>query len=235
MPTSFYKIGHRGAAGYSKENTLDSFQKALSLGANMIELDVHRCQSGEVVVAHDKDIERLTSQKGLIKEKGLTELKQLGFFSLAQVLEHLPFHTNINIELKERETAEPVAELLRYHLKIGKFQFDNFLISSFDFSAIKKFKTLMPQIKVGLLISRNPFSCLIKIFPFVIDFYIRRARKIKAFSLHLDKKLVRPNIIKKIHQNNLRIFVYTVNQSEEIKQLKQWGVDGIFSDYPDRL
>ncbi len=231
----FYKIGHRGASGYEKENTLASFQKALSLGADIIEMDIHICQTGEPIVIHDKEINRLSQQKGLVKDKSLTELKELGFFSLADILEVLPSKTNFNIELKEKEAVKPVIQLLEYFIKMEKFSINNFLISSFDYPTLKKFYSLMPQIKLGLLIPRSPLAYLMKYFPFFSNFYVRRAQKIQAYSIHLFKKNVNSEITNIFHHNGFKVFVFTTNKLSEIKRIKAMGADGIFSDYPDRL
>ena len=71
------KVGHRGASGYEPENTLLAFKKAIEIGADMIELDVRRCKSGELVVIHDETVNRTTNGKGEVSEKTLTELKGL--------------------------------------------------------------------------------------------------------------------------------------------------------------
>ena len=70
-------IGHRGAMGYEPENTLRSFQKALDLGVDMIEFDVHLCKSGELVVFHDEKVNRTTNGQGYIAQKSLEKLKEL--------------------------------------------------------------------------------------------------------------------------------------------------------------
>jgi len=108
------RIGHRGAAGHAPENTLASFRKAIELGLDMTELDVHVCASGELVVIHDENVDRTTNSKGWVSKLSLTELKRLDAGAgetvptLAEVLDLLKDRIMLNIELKGLGTAEPV-------------------------------------------------------------------------------------------------------------------------------
>lgn len=232
----FYKIGHRGAAGHLPENTLPSFKKALELDANMIELDAHICKSNEIVVIHDKTINRVTSQKGLIKKKTYQELHTLNIPTLAAVFNLIDQKAKINIELKSANIAEPLANLIKDYVQNKNWTYENFLISSFDKKELKKIHQLLPQIKIGVLVTnKNPFTFFIKKIPFLLKPHLSFAKKIKSFSIHLHKSLINENIIQMAHRENLKIFAYTVNSQEEINYLKNIGIDGIFSNYPDRL
>jgi glycerophosphoryl diester phosphodiesterase len=126
------KIGHRGAKGYVAENTLASFQKAIELGADGIELDVHLCQSGEVVVIHDDTIERTTSGKGFVKDYSATELKAFGIPTLMSVFELVNKKCFINVELKTYETADKVAELIEQYVAEKDWKYEDFIVSSFE-------------------------------------------------------------------------------------------------------
>ena len=106
------KISHRGACGYEPENTLASFKKAIEINADMIELDVHVCKTGEVVVIHDEKVNRTTNGKGYVSQKNLESLKKLDagkgkkIPTLIEVLDLVNKRVKVNIELKGKKTAE---------------------------------------------------------------------------------------------------------------------------------
>lgn len=232
----FYKIGHRGAAGHAPENTLSSFKKALSLNVDMIELDVHLCRSGEVVVIHNKDTKKIDKKKGLIKNKTWAELQKINIPKLEEVLDLIKGRTRINIELKSPKTAQPVAEIINKYLNQKNWSCEKFLISSFNRRELKEIKQHLPQIKIGLLISHmGPVSFWINKLPLIFNYYLKTAERLNAFSLNIHRKLVTPKIIQVTQAQNIKAFIYTVNNPAEIRHLKEMGVDGIFSDYPDRL
>ncbi len=117
------KIGHRGAMGYAPENTLGSFAKALELGVDGIELDVHVCKSGEVVVIHDERVDRTTNGKGQVKEMTLKELKELDagkgerIPTLEEVLDFVDRRAFIDIELKAEGIGNSVADIVRKYIQ----------------------------------------------------------------------------------------------------------------------
>ena len=132
------KIGHRGAPGYEPENTLRSFEKAISMGVDMVELDVHKCKSGELVVIHDKKVNRTTNKKGFVKNKNLQQLKTLDagkkekIPTLKEVLDFINKRVKINIELKGPKTTEAVLKLIEEYINKKKSKYSQFIISSFD-------------------------------------------------------------------------------------------------------
>lgn len=232
----FYKIGHRGAAGYAPENTLLSFQKALELTVNMIELDVHICKSREVVVIHDKDTHRINNKKDLIKNQNYSDLKKLNILKLEDVLNLINRQVPVNIELKGVNTAEPVSKIIKNYITNNNWHINDFLISSFSKKELKKINHYLPEVKKGLLIGKKNCFFLLKKFPSLFfKRHLKFAKKIKAFSIHTHKDLINSEIVQITHANNFKIFTYTANSPEEIIHLKGLGVDGIFSDYPDRL
>lgn len=232
----FYKIGHRGAAGHARENTLSSFKKAISLDVNMIELDVHICKSGEVVVIHNKDTKKINNKKELVKNKNYCDLKKIGIPTLENVLDLVNRKTTVNIELKGKNTAYPVSQIIKNYIKNKRWKISDFLISSFDKQELEKIVKHLPRAKKAFLVSPlRPYSFWIKRFPFIFKSHLRFAKKIDSFSINLHKNLVNQKIIALAHSENLKVFVYTVNQEREIRYLKNIGVDGIFSDYPERL
>ncbi len=222
-------IGHRGAAGHKPENTLSSFQKALELGVDMVEFDVYVCRSGEVVVIHDDRLERTTNGSGYVVEKNFQELRQLDAGDsekiplLEEVLDLCAGKTKVNIELKGLHTAEAVWLVLEKYLKQGKFQEEDFLISSFDHFELKKFQNFNPQIKLGALLEGIPLSLA------------QFGEDVGAYSVNLSLDFVNKEIIDDAHKRGLKVFVWTVNHPEDFRKMKNLGVDGVFSDYPERM
>lgn len=221
-------IGHRGASGYKPENTLLSFKKALKLKVAMIELDVHLCKSGEIVVIHDYTVNRTTNSKGKIAEKNLAELKSLSarkkekIPTLSEVLDLVNKKARINIELKGKKTAKAVLEVIRRYVQEKEWKFNDFLVSSFRKRELIIIKKLNYQINLGY-IPRIPYL----LWNFV--------EKIKASTLVINHRWINQGLIKIAHQKKIKVFAYTVNKPKEIEKMKQLKVDGIITDYPDRI
>lgn len=226
------KIGHRGASGYEPENTIRSFQKAIGLGVDMIEFDVHICKSGEVVVIHDEKINRTTNGRGRVSEKTLEELKKINIDkgekipTLEEVLDFVNRRVKVNIELKGKKTAKPVYAIIQKYIKKRGWTYDDFLISSFDDSKLKAMRRLDPKIKIGLMPKRTKKNLLTTI------------KKLNAYSVHCSYKsggFLNKNFINLLHKQGIGVFAWTVNKKSDVERLRALGVDGIFSDYPDIL
>ncbi|MFH1661748.1 MAG: glycerophosphodiester phosphodiesterase [Candidatus Falkowbacteria bacterium] len=223
------KIGHSGAKGYEPENTLRSFKKAINLGVDMIELDVYICKTGEVVVMHDNKVDRMTNGSGYVDSKSLKQLKKLKIKksekipTLREVLNLINRKTKINIELKGEKIASPVLSIIKEYVNKNNWSYDDFLISSFNHYELQKFNKLNKDIKIGALTYCIPIG------------FAEFAEKINTYSIHLSKDFINKKFVNDAHKRNLKVFVYTVNDIDDIKRIKKLGVDGIFSDYPDRL
>ena len=217
------KIGHRGAKGHVAENTLESIKKALLLRVDMIEIDVHLCKTGELVVIHDEELGNTTSGNGVVSDKSLAQIKSFrtreGYQipTLSEVLELIQDKVILNIELKGEGTAEPVLKCLQ------KFPESKILISSFSFNELMSLRSLNPEIPVAVLTEND------------LSMAFLQARHLKAFSIHPYYKMVTRDFIADCHRNDIKVYVWTVNKPEKIKKLKSLDVDGIFSDFPDRL
>jgi glycerophosphoryl diester phosphodiesterase len=215
------RIGHR--AGHAPENTLLSFNKAVMLGCDMTELDVHICSSGEVVVIHDESVDRTTDGSGQVSELSLNELRQLdaGFGekipTLEEVLRLLKGMIMLNIELKGLGTAEPVHELVD---SLG-WRGDDLLITSFDWGMLSEYRGLDPEARIGPLTYNNLDDA--RVF----------AEKVNAFCInphhgHLDIEYLR-----EAHVKGFNVYPWTVNEPDDIERVIGLGVDGVISDYPD--
>ena len=217
-------IGHRGAMGYRPENTLASFQKALDLGVDMIELDVHACESGELVVAHSQSI----SNKGIrkkIKDLSLDELKNINqdMPRLIEVLNLVNRKVKINIELKGINTAYPIKWIIDYYVWSKGWTYEDFLVSSKDFQRLKLFREANPYTRMGVIIGYLYFDP------------ISLAKEINAWSVHVYLRHASKKLVNRCHENGLKILVWTVDSPKDIKRIKSMGVDGIFSNFPDRI
>lgn len=223
------KIAHRGASGHAPENTLSSFRKALKLKADMVELDVQLTKDKKLVVIHDEKVDRLTNNQGKVNSFTLAEIKKLKVKNketiptLEEVLDLINKKTKVNIELKAKNTAQPVSTLINHYLKNKNWNHNNFLVSSFNYPELKRFHRLNPKIKIGILFKRFP------------QLNLDRAKQLKAYSLNPSVKQTTKKLITQAHQNKLKVFVWTANTKKEIERLKKLGVDGIFSNYPERI
>lgn len=223
------KIGHRGAMGYAPENTLKSFKKALELQVDAIELDVYVCKSGELVVIHDDKVDRTTNGTGYVVEKTLNELRKLDAGDgekiplLTEVLDLVDKNVRINIELKGTGTAKPVHAILENYVKNKSWKYDHFMISSFNHYELKTFKELNSTIQIGALIAGIPIG------------FAEFAQKIPADAVNVCIEFINKEFVADAHKRGLKVYVWTVNDYDDIARIKALNVDGIFSNFPDRL
>lgn len=223
------KIGHRGAMGYEPENTLKSFQKGLDLGVDMVELDVYALKTGELVVIHDDKVDRTTNGQGYVMDKSFDEIRSLDagdgekIPTLQEVLDLVDKKAQVNVELKGEGTAKPVAKVLDEYISRKGWSRDHFLVSSFDHYELKEFNALKPDIRIGALITAIPIG------------YCDYAEKVNAYSVNLNLEFINQKFVDDAHKRGLKVFVYTVNDKDDINRMKELGVDGLFSNFPDRI
>ncbi len=220
------KIGHRGAPDYEPENTLGSFKKAISMGVDMIEFDVHRCKSGEVVVIHDNKVNRTTNGKGAVKNKTIQQLKLLDagngekIPTLREVLDLVNKRIKVNIELKGNNTAQPTLEIIREYINKKSWKYSHFLVSSFKKRELKKIYQLDTKIRLGSLSKRGIKDCL------------RLAKMINAYSIHLHLRQVNKKLIDRVHEGGYKLMIYTIKTKTDIEKIKHFRIDGIFINDP---
>ncbi len=223
------KIGHRGAKAHIVENTMESIQKALEFNVDAVEIDVHRCRSGELVVFHDFTLDRTTNGTGEIASKTLDELKDLKVEEqykiplLTEVLDLIEGKCRINIELKGSSTAAETCKIIEAHIATGKWDYQDFIVSSFQEIELLQVTTLNPKISVGILSKASMTEA------------IELGKKLNAFAIHPSLGIITENNIKKAQNARFKVIVWTVNKPKDISRMKDFGVDGIISDFPDRL
>ncbi len=223
------RIGHRGACGYEPENTLRSFNRAVQLHVDMIELDVHVCRSGEIVVIHDSKVDRTTNGTGYVADKTLDELRTLDagkgerLPALQEVLDLINRKVKVNIELKGTGTAKPVFQLLEKHVKESGWSYSDFLISSFNHDELQEFRRLSKEFSIGVLTKDIPTG------------FVEFVERIGAYSVNVCIESITKELVDDARRRGIKVFVWTVDSIDDIGRMKSLGVDGICSNYPDRL
>jgi glycerophosphoryl diester phosphodiesterase len=221
-------FGHRGARGHEPENTVRSVRRALAPGAAGVEVDVHFAD-GQLVVIHDDTLERTTNGHGRVAKKSFDYLRSLDaglgerIPTLAEIFDAVNRRAVVNVELKGPHTAAPVAALIAEYVKHRGWKFDDFLVSSFDRARIREAKRLRPEIRIGALIAKRPRGLA------------KFAEDLGAWSLHASRRCVTLNLVADAHRRGLKIFVFTVNEPKEIALMRALGVDGVFTDFPERV
>lgn len=247
----FLVFAHRGGGGLYPENTLGAFEYSAKMGADVLELDVHATSDGVLVVMHDGSVDRTTNGKGRVSQMTLAELKKLdaGYLftndngatypfrgqgitipTLQEIFDRLPQMT-FNIEPKQAEPSitAPLCEMIRAHKMTEKV-----IVGSFRQQAIDEFRQACPEVatsatpaevtefltlsKTGLSESYNP--------PF-------QALQVPENLNRLS--VVTKDFVENAHRKNIKVHVWTVNEPADMERLINLGVDGIMTDYPDRL
>lgn len=225
----FLKIGHRGAKAHIAENTLESIQKALDIGVDMVEIDVHKCASGELWVIHDFTLDRTTDGSGEIAKRNadvIRKLKVEGHYRiplLTEVLDLIEGKCDINIELKGLNTAEPVCKEVQKRVASGKWQYSNFLISSFQKNELFQARQFDDHIPLAVLSKAS------------VPEAIELGKLLNASAIHPSLGIITRDNTKLCQAEGFKVNVWTVNERQDILRMLDFGVDGIISDYPNRL
>ncbi len=222
-------MGHRGAKAYVAENTMESIQEALRFNVDGIEIDVHECASGELVVFHDFTLDRMTNGTGEIGKHTLKELKALKVNEhyqipiLAEVMNLIDKTCLLNIELKGKHTAAKTCEIIDRYVKEKGWRYTDFIVSSFQHHELEDVYKLNKNIPLAVLTKANVAEAI-------------------EFAETIDAKIIHPNFalltrenVNFAQQQGYKVNTWTVNDEETIARMKSYGVDGIISDYPDRI
>ncbi|CAM3958783.1 glycerophosphodiester phosphodiesterase [Aeromonas bestiarum] len=221
-------IAHRGASGLAPENTLKAIRLALTLGAQAIEIDVQRAD-GELWVFHDRRLERCTNGGGVLTAQSRAYLAGLDagegepIPTLWQVMEAIAGKAELHIELKGAQTADEVARLTRRAEAELGFTPAHWVVSSFHHPELARFAALRPEIRLGALTSTIPLTLA------------KFAAELGAWSLNCDLDFVDEALVMDAHRRGLKVLVYTVDHTADLTVLAAMGVDGIFTNRPDRF
>ena len=202
------RIGHRGAKAHAPENTIASFDKAIALGCDEIETDVWLMEDGKLVIGHDGPV----SSDGLL--------------TLDDVLDHCKGRIGVNVEMKcawsdaqARETGVRVAQ------RIAERKDADVYVSSFWYEALAGARGAAPHVRRAFVYGAAPDMVAL----------LTQARAIELWGLHPERYYVTPARVSATHAAGLVMNVWTVNDPAEIARLGSWGIDGIMSDYPERV
>ena len=221
-------IGHRGASNIAPENTLKSFQKAIELGADYIEFDLHKSKDGAIVIMHDSNTFTTTGHKGSIKRMTLKELKKLNcgegeqIPTLRETIELTKCKIGLQIEIKAKGMAEQLVSILREEDMI-----DSTIVSSFQHAELLKIKKIESTLKIATL------------EPIITDWskdwsylggIINNAIRHNSYAIHPMYHLVNKKFIDFAHQNDLKINIWTVNSKAAMKKFIKMGIDGLITD-----
>ncbi len=223
------KIGHRGARGYTAENTLSSFQKAIDLKVDGIELDVHLSADGELMVIHDETIDRTSNGKGLVNSFTRAELENFSIEgkekipTLSAVFDLVDRRCFINIELKSFETAAKVVALIEKYIREKHWEYTDFIVSSFNWDALEEVNFVNPEIPIAVLTETD------------LDKALAFAKIIQAKAINPDFQLLNIENTKKLQENGFEVYPWTVNETADIKKMQSFNVNGIISDFPDKI
>ncbi len=216
-------MGHRGAAALEPENTLLSIKKAIEIGVDAVEIDVHLSKDKEIVIIHDSTLDRTTNGTGPVGNYTLSELKKLNAGkgeavpTLQEVMELTGKKIRLVIELKEKDTERIVVE----QIKKNKFE-DNVYVISFWHRLVKHVTEMDSNIKTGVL----PVAC-------PVDTSI--ADKISADALVMKYTFIDAEFVELSHKNDLKVFIWNIDDPDLIKPFVDIGVDGIGSNNPGIL
>ena len=233
MSTLIY--AHRGASGDAPENTLEAFDLAVRAGADGVELDVHCCRSGELVVAHDETVDRVSDGTGLIRDLSLSELKQLRFNRthpeyenariplLSEVFQLLrPTGLRINIELKNSIVDYPELERKVLEAAAREFSLDRILFSSFNHHSMLRMKRLDSSVSCGLLYE----AVLVRPWEYA------RGLGMDAIHPHYSEVLLPGGECAAAHNAGIRVNTWTVNSPEAVSAVLREGADILITNYP---
>ncbi|MFZ0660658.1 MAG: glycerophosphodiester phosphodiesterase family protein [Candidatus Binataceae bacterium] len=224
MSARVLNIGHRGASKAFPENTLAAFRAACDAGADMCELDVQLSRDGAVVVIHDDTVDRTTDGRGAVAELTLAELKSLDagrgerIPTLEEVFATTAGRCGLNVELKIAGIEPQVAEIMRKCDAIGTS-----MVSSFEWGALEAMRTVAPEIRAGVLAEKKP------------DRMLEAAARLHAYAVNPRRDLATPDFCIAAHARGFKVLVWTVDAPAQMLALIDAGVDGIMTNYPDRM
>jgi glycerophosphoryl diester phosphodiesterase len=240
-------IAHRGASAYAPEHTIEAYKLGQQLKGDYIEIDLQMTKDGRLIAMHDETLDRTTNGTGLVRNHTLTEIKQLdagSFFNekypdlakeefkhakvptLAEIIETFGQNANYYIETKSPDEYPGMEEKLleiinHYHIN------DKVIIQSFSEESLRKIHNLNANIPLVQLLS---YKKAVQLTGAEIEKY-----KTYCIGLGMNYKYIDAAYVKTIQKFGLEVHPFTVDNEKDMKKLLIWGVDGMFTNYPDRL
>ena len=217
-------IAHRGASAHELENSNASFQRAIEMGAHMLEMDVHATIDGEVIIFHDDNVKSISKKKNKIENMLLMEIEKLKLKNgenvpmLREVLERFNGQCQFNIEIKARDAALPALKIVR-----ELDMLDDVLFSSFDGPWLLTIKSREKNARIAC-ISRDKELNIIQV-----------PTSLKAEAIHLRDKIANQALIDYAKAEGLKVHVWTLDKVPKMKKFIDMGVDGIITNQPGIL
>lgn len=223
-------IAHRGASGERPENTLPAYELAVAQNADMIEIDLHRTRDAAVVITHDEHLAGLGG-RGEIADASLAEVRALDAGGgeqvplLDEVLDRFGPRIAFNLELKRGTRGEyPQLEADALAAVTRRGILARTLFSSFHDPVLARLRALSSAARIALLLS-----------PQDAERPLERARRLCAEAINPWRGLVRRELVESAHAEGLAVYVYTVDEVGEMERLLALGVDGLFTNFPERM
>lgn len=249
--TDFMVIAHRGGRSLGPENTIHTYRRAVELGVDVLEIDVHLTKDNDLAVIHDRTVDRTTNGSGSVDGYSMTELKELdaayrwspdrsGTFplrskgiqipSLTEVFKAFP-QMRINIEIKapESATVTRLCQTIREHDMNTKV-----LVASFDSGALEQFRSLCPEVATSAGASEAMLFYALQRAN-LESAYSPKAEALQVPENYRDFKVVDNHFLKASAKRNMRVQVWTINDPHSMQRLIRSGVNGIMTDDPEIL
>lgn len=240
-------IAHRGASGLAPENTLAAFEKAIAIGVDRIEMDLRQTIDGEVIVMHDKTVMRTTNGWGSVRKFSLKKLRKYSAGSwfhpdfsdekvptFREVLELVNGKATLLLEVKD---GSPYHHGIENNIikMVNEYRANDWcIVQSFNDRILNNFRKL-PELQSDV---QKLFAAFIPVAPFYggSSFSYKRLRRYEfAKEVNINFKYVNPRVVRKVHKMGKKVNVWTVNEYAALEKYYQMGVDGIITDFPNRL
>jgi glycerophosphoryl diester phosphodiesterase len=222
-------IAHRGAKGHAPENTLHAFETGMKMNAHGVELDVHLSADGRLAVIHDHSLDRTTDGTGHVADLDFGDIRRYRIEGahtvpeLGEVFDLCGPGFFINVELKAAHTAGPACDLIAHYVSHKGFSYGQFMISSFDWLALQDVRRRNARIPIGVLTETD------------LQLAVEFGQYLEARAIHPHFHLLDRGKTEAIREKGFLVLAWTVNEPEDIAMVKAYGVDGIITDYPDRI
>ncbi len=244
-------VAHRGGSALWPENTLRAFQAATTLGVDVLEMDIHSTADDVLVVCHDASLDRTTNGAGAIREQTHSKVRALdagyhwtndggasypfrgkGFRvpTLEEVFQRFP-HMRLNVEIKQTSPAlaAPLCQMIRaYGME------ERVLVASFEPSTMRDFRSKCPEVATSATAPE------IRMFMWMRKLRLGNLYRGAAEAFEVpprlgDLEIVTPRFLRESRGRNIRVYVWTVNEENQMRRFVDLGVDGILTDNPDQL
>lgn len=244
-------IAHRGGEGLWPSNTLYAFERAVALGVDVLEMDFHRTADGALVIRHDPTVDSTTNAAGEIRSLTLAQIKTLdaGYTwtdddgrsypyrgqgitipTLEEVFQAFPnVRMNFDIKPREPEVVDQFVRTLRDYDRQAWV-----MVGSFHDRQLARFRQLCPEVPTAAGVSETRRFYMLQRAG-LARFFRAAAKAFQIPETAEGRRIITPGFIRSAHALGLRVDVWTVNPLEDMRRLIEWGVDGIITDYPDRL